>query len=92
MMMTEFTQENIMYIPPVVHTLHEEAALTDSDTSLTTDQIEAYETFMMTEPQENIIYMPLPIVNMHMLNQFTNEEIEALEADWRKTIGKFITS
>ena len=48
---------------------------------------------MMTESiQENIIYMPLPIVNMHMLNQFTNEEIEALEADWRKTIGKFITS
>ncbi len=45
MMMTEFTQENIMYIPPVVHTLHEEAALTDSDISLTTDEIEAYETF-----------------------------------------------
>ena len=83
-----------MYIPPVVHTLHEEAALTDSDTSLTTDQIEAYETFMMTEPQENIIYMPLPIVNMHMLNQFTNEEIEALEVEWQwqQTNEKFITS
>ena len=90
MMMTEFTQENIMYIPPVVHTLHEEAALTDSDTSLTTDQIEAYETFMMTEPQENIIYMPLPIVNMQM--QFTDEEIEALEAEWERTVPKFITS
>ncbi len=79
-----------MYIPPVVHTLHEEAALTDSDTSLTTDQIEAYETFMMTEPQENIIYMPLPIVNMQM--QFTDEEIEALEAEWERTVPKFITS
>ncbi len=48
---------------------------------------------MMTEStQENIIYMPLPIVNIHTLNQFTNEEIEALESEWQKTIGKFITS
>jgi hypothetical protein len=48
---------------------------------------------MMTESiQENIIYMPLPIVNMHMLNQFTNEEIEALEAEWEKTSAKIITS
>ena len=50
---------------------------------------------MMTESiQENIIYMPLPIVNMHIPHQFTNEEIEALDIEWQwqQTNEKFITS
>jgi hypothetical protein len=46
LMMTESTQENI----PMLHS-HRNATLTDSDTSITNEQIEAYEAEMLDYQQ-----------------------------------------